>query len=143
MGCFINPLICHVPKITTTYLMALTVDTDYITVDGYILYRHKEDGDGEIVDVWSDLDGGKIGGPVKKKKKVNILRKALKEMVTEQRMREQEVTDENLVETEGQACKSDQPKVTRKKVKLQALILLPYTKADVMIKIINRWSLKP
>ena len=140
MGCFINPLISHVPKITTTYSMALAVDTDF---------RHQEDGDtdGKIVDVWSDLsqtsDGGKIGRPVKKMKKVNILRRALKEMVTEQRMKEQEVTDENPVEKEGQACKSDQPKVTRKKVKLQALILLPYTKADVMIKIIDRWSLKP
>ena len=140
MCCFINPLISHVPKITTTYSMALAVDTDF---------RHQEDGDtdGKIVDVWSDLsqtsDGGKIGRPVKKMKKVNILRRALKEMVTEQRMKEQEVTDENPVEKEGQACKSDQPKVTRKKVKLQALILLPYTKADVMIKIIDRWSLKP
>ena len=120
--------------------MALTVNTDF---------RHQEDGDtdGKIVDVWSDLgqtsDGWKMGGPVKMMKKVNILRKALKEMVLEQRMKEQEVTDENPVETEGQACQSDQPKVTRKKVKLQALILLPYTKADVMIKIINRWSLKP
>ena len=100
--------------------MALTVDTDYITADGYILYRHKEDGDGEIVDVWSDLDGGKIGGPVKKKKKVNILRKALRKMVTEQRMKEQEVTNEIPIEANGHACQSEQPGVTRNEVKLQA-----------------------
>ena len=89
--------------------MALTVSMDF---------RHQDDG--KIVDVWSDLsqtsDGGKIGGPVKKMKKVNILRKALKEMVLEQRMKEQVVTNENPIEANGQACQSEQPKVTRNEV---------------------------
>ena len=115
--------------------MALTVDTDF---------RHQDDGDtdGKIVDVWSDLsqtsDGGKVVGPVRKMKKVNILRKALKEMVTEQRMKEQEVTNEIPIEANGHACQSGQPKVTRNEVKLQGdLSDLTFIFSRLMIKMIN------
>ena len=90
--------------------MALTVDTNLVMLG---------DTNGNIYDVWSDLsqtsDGGKVVGPVRKMKKVNILRKALKEMVLEQRMKEQEVTNE----ANGHTCQSEQPKVTRNEVKLQ------------------------
>ena len=115
--------------------LTVTVDTDF---------RHQEDGDtdGNIYDVWSDLsqtsDEDKTRDPVKKMKKVNILRKALKEMVLEQRTKEQEVTNENPIEANGHACQSEQPKVTRNEVKMQGdLSDLTFIFSRLMIKIIN------